>query len=541
MQDRTLDQQEVEWQFDALDTRPVGDWLENRASEESPGVGAAETREITDTYLDTEDWRIYRAGYSLRVRRKGSARKREATMKLLASPEGAPGLRRRREISEVLESADDIAGSPGPIGERLRALAGCGTLRPIFEVRTRRSAYAISLDGADVGEVALDDTEIPLENGEEPARLRRVEVELEPGALASLEPFVEELREGCRLWPATASKYEAALFARGITPPKPPEFGPTGIDASLTVGEVAFAVMREQFGIFLSHEPGTRLGEDPEALHDMRVASRRMRAAMQIFKDTLPVRSHKLRDDIKWIAGVLGEVRDLDVQLDQLEGWLSEIPPKDREPLGELRSLLEEKREKARKSMLRTLDSRRYERFVSSCSDFLRRGPSRRSKGARRPVLDTGPEILRRRYRKVRKAGDAISKDSTAGEYHELRKKGKRLRYALEFHSDIYQKPARNLTKSLKSLQDVLGDHQDAEVAIAQLRELAPPADGRRRRAGGLSPRSLFVMGGIAHRYELRAAELREIFPDSYSEIKGKPWKRLRKKIDGMRPRQETD
>jgi len=539
MQDLTSDQQEVEWQFDALDTRPVRDWLENRSSEADPRVGDGETREITDTYFDTGDWRIYRAGYSLRVRRKGTSRRQEATIKLLASTDGAPGLRRRREISESLESADDLAAAPGPIGERLRALAGARKLESIFEVRTWRGAYKISLDGNNVGEVALDDTEIPLENGEEPVRLRRVEVELEPGALDSLDSFVQELRESCRLWPATASKYEAALFARGLTPPGPPEFGPTAVDASLTVGQVAFAVMREQFGVFLSHEPGTRLGEDPEALHDMRVASRRMRAAMRIFKDALPVRSRKLRDELKWIAGVLGEVRDLDVQLEQLEGWVAEASPEDREPLGELRGVLEEKREKARKSMLRALDSRRYERFVNSCSEFLQRGPSRRSKAARRPVLEVGPEILGRRYHKVKKAGDRISKDSTPGEYHELRKKGKRLRYALEFHSDIYGKPAKDLTKSLKSLQDVLGGHQDAEVAIAQLRELAPPTDGRRRRAG-LSPRSLLVMGGIAHRHELRTAELRKLFPDSYSKVKGKPWKQLRKKMDGMRPSEGT-
>ncbi|MGI8911180.1 MAG: CHAD domain-containing protein [Rubrobacteraceae bacterium] len=539
MQNLTSDQQEVEWQFDALDTRPVRDWLGNRSSDEDPRVGEGETREITDTYFDTGDWRIYRAGYSLRVRRKGSARKREATMKLLASPDGAPGLRRRREISEQIESVDDLTAAPGPIGERLRALAGSRKLESIFEVRTRRGAYEISLEGNNVGEVALDDTEIPLENGEEPARLRRVEVELDPGALDTLDSFVQELRESCRLWPATASKYEAALFARGLTPPEPPDFGPTGVDASLAIGEVAFAVMREQFGTFLAHEPGTRLGEDSEALHDMRVASRRMRAAMQIFKDALPVRSRKLRDELKWIAGVLGEVRDLDVQLEQLEDWLSESSPEDREPLGELRGVLERKREKARKSMLRALDSRRYERFVNSCSEFLQRGPSRRSKAARRPVLDAGPEILGRRHHKVKKAGDRISKDSTPEEYHELRKKGKRLRYALEFHSEIYGKPEQDLAKSLKSLQDVLGDHQDAEVAIAQLRELAPPADGRRRRAG-LSPRSLLVMGGIVHRYELRAAELRKLFPDSYSKVKGKPWKQLRKKMDGMRPPEGT-
>src|SRR5919112_4995392 len=99
MQHPTLDQQEVEWQFDALDVRPVGRWLKNGVGEE-PVIVAGETREITDTYLDTEDWRIYQAGYALRLRRVEGKNKVEATMKLLASEGDAPGLRSRREISE---------------------------------------------------------------------------------------------------------------------------------------------------------------------------------------------------------------------------------------------------------------------------------------------------------------------------------------------------------------------------------------------------------------------------------------------------------
>lgn len=528
------DHQEVEWQFDALDARPVARWLQARSDGPSDGMSLSPSGEkrISDTYLDTEDWRVYRAGYALRIREKAGAL--EATMKLLSPAGDGEALRRRREISESLKAGDSsstLSKSGGPVGERVKALAGHKSLKPLFEVRTRRGTYEVALGEDATGEVALDETEIPVEGGA-PVALRRVEVEVTDGAPASFEPFVEELRRGCGLAPATASKFEAGLFALGLSPPEAPEFGPTEISFSLPVGEVAYAVMREQFEVFLKHEPGTRIGEDPEELHDMRVASRRMRAAMKVFEAALPVRSKKLRADLKWIAGILGEVRDLDVQLEELEGWISEVIPDDREPLGELRGVLEGRRERARKAMLRVLDSRRYERFVEACGAFLKRGPSRRSKEARRPVLAVGPEVLRRYYRKVRKAGDGISEDSSAVEYHELRKKGKRLRYALEFLSKVYGKPARDLRGALKSLQDVLGDHQDAEVAIAHLRELVPEK-GRRR---ALSPRTVFVMGTVAHRYEVRIGELRGLFPDTYSEIKGKRWKRLKKKMDEARP-----
>ena len=384
MQERATDQQEVEWQFDALDVRPVDRWLRNSVREMDPSVTAGETREISDTYLDTEDWRIYRAGYALRIRRTKGKNKAEATMKLLASENGAPGLRSRREVSEPLDSAEPeaLADASGPVGERVQALSGPKSLRPLFEVETRRSTYGLALDGSEVGEIALDETAIPLENGAEPVRLRRVEVEVEPEVLYRLEPFVERLRDECKLFPAAASKYESGLFAQGVAPPDPPEFGPTGVDETLSTGELAFQVLREQFGIFLAHEPGTRIGEDPEEAHDMRVATRRMRAAMKIFEKAVPARTQKFRAEFKWVAGFLGEVRDLDVQLEHLEGWISFAVPRDREPLEALRVILNEQREQQRKAMLRTLNSRRYARLVESFGEFLRRGPSSRTQAS---------------------------------------------------------------------------------------------------------------------------------------------------------------
>ena len=231
------------------------------------------------------------------------------------------------------------------------------------------------LDGLRAGEIALDETAIPLEEEAEPARLRRVEVEVEPEAVDRLEPFVERLREECRLSPRSPPSTNQDSSRVG-SPSPPPDFGPTETEDSLSAGEFAFRVIRSQFGIFLAHEPGTRIGEDPEELHDMRVAARRIRAAIKIFERTLPVRARGFRDTLKWVAGSLGEVRDLDVQLGRLEAWISDAAAEDQEPLGALRVVLEEQRAKARKAMLRTLDSRRYAKFVASFGSFLQKGPS---------------------------------------------------------------------------------------------------------------------------------------------------------------------
>jgi hypothetical protein len=196
----------------------------------------------------------------------------EATMKLLASEGEAPGLRSRREISEPLDSPDPEAfdDDSGPVGKRIGALFGPKKLRTLFEIQTHRNTFGLILEGSEVGAVALDETNIPLENDAEPTHVRRVEIEVEPDAVLRLEPFVERLRYACRLSPASASKYEAGLFARGLAPPGRPEFGPTGVHDSLTAGELAFRVLREQFAVFLAHEPGVA--------HRYEVQARELRA-----------------------------------------------------------------------------------------------------------------------------------------------------------------------------------------------------------------------------------------------------------------------
>src|SRR5919112_1814930 len=110
---------------------------------------------------------------------------------------GAPGLRTRRESSEPLDSPEPEAfdDDPGPVGKRIGTLVEPKKMRTLFEIHTRRNTYGLILEGSEVGEVALDETTIPLENDAEPAHVRRVEIEAEPESLLRLEPFVERMRE----------------------------------------------------------------------------------------------------------------------------------------------------------------------------------------------------------------------------------------------------------------------------------------------------------------------------------------------------------
>ena len=322
----TNDVQEIEWQFDALDLRPVLRWLN---SAEGPPDGqavevVANGNGVTqvDLYLETDDWRFHRAGYALRIRRLGRRREAVATLKGLdpASADG-PGLRSRHELSERLGGADlqTLLGASGPVAVRVRAVAGKKPLLPLFEVRTRRRAFFLKIEGLPPGEIALDETAIRPNGGGSPARLRRVEIEVPSATLQALEPFVHELRDACALQPAGLSKFDAGLLSSDLRPSAPERFGATEVAPGMTSGAVALAVLRRQFSAMLAKEPGTRLGDDIEELHDMRVASRRLRAALSLFADVLPETALKAREEIGWVGQGLGAVRDLDVQIEQLD------------------------------------------------------------------------------------------------------------------------------------------------------------------------------------------------------------------------------
>ena len=523
--------EEVEWQFAADDLEAVERWLL-----ENPAVSAAETREISDTYLDTEDWTLYKSGYALRLRkiRKGGKEEAEATLKSL-SPGREDGLHRRREISEPLESGTltKLRRTSGPVGERLRALGARRTIRPIFEIQTRRQAFDLSGDGSSKdsfsGEVVLDTSTVTAEETD-PTALYRAEVEIESGAVEDFEWFIEELRAGCGLREAAGSKFAAGLAASGLRAPGAPEKGPVETDGSLPAGEFAFAVLRRQFELFRYHEPGARLGEDPEELHDLRVASRRVRTALRLFKAVLPEEADGLRDELRWVASSLGEVRDFDVQLDSLERWRAGLTGEgDPEALEDLKATLEERRAKSRETMLRLLNSGPYTELVENLGAMLENGAAGGT-GSGRPVREIAPEIIRGAYRKLRKAGDRITENSPPEDYHEVRKRARRLRYAVEFLRRVSGKPADEWIQRLKDLQDVLGDHQDAVVARENLRELA--LSSGTTHGPKLSPHTVFVMGNISWGYAAEEAGLRREFPKVYGEVKGKSRKKLQKKLD---------
>ena len=515
-----VDHTEVEWQFDAEDLDLVERWLRDLPASLPIAITAAEPEEHLDTYFDTPDWAIYRSGYVLRSRR-GLART-ELTLKALDSQ--SQGYMTRREVTQHLHEtdADSIDEIGGSVGDRVASMRGRSHTMPLFTAITRRRRYRLWREGREIGELALDNTTFIGESFEDQSQLARVELETTAEQIKRLKSFVDAMVEACRLTRATASKFRSGARILGLQPPDPPNVGPVAFDRGSTITELALAVLRRQFIEFLKREPGTRLGDDPEELHDMRVAARRMRAALSLFSDYLPEQFEDIREELTWVAAALGEVRDLDVQLDAMRGWQGDLEEQDAAALEPLLLELRRRRMDARSRLLEALDSERYSRLLDDYAKLLTAGVADDESDL---AVQVAPSLVLKRYRRFHRQADRLRPDSVDTDLHEARILGKRLRYALEFVSPLYGKTVKEFITQLVAVQDVLGSHQDAIIAIEHLREIAASSDV------ALPSSTIFAMGRVAERYANSAEESKRIFPKTYKPITGKATERLEREL----------
>jgi len=214
------DVREIEWQMAVEDPEALRRWLLEHKRVGALLILPRPRRLLRDTYLDTGDWRIFHGGFALRLRE--SAEGVEATLKSLSS--AREDVADRREITEALaEPRPWVRDAPGPVGSRVRRLAGTVTLKPLFVVHTSRERFAVRnpLQPEDAGEIALDETEFRSGADIPIGRLRRVEVEALRPPLAALEQLVRTLREQCGLEPVRENKFAMGLRLAGLVPPPP--------------------------------------------------------------------------------------------------------------------------------------------------------------------------------------------------------------------------------------------------------------------------------------------------------------------------------
>jgi CHAD domain-containing protein len=259
---------------------------------------------------------------------------------------------------------------------------------------------------------------------------------------------------------------EAALPSKKLKAP--------GILPEDPMSEAGRKVLRFHFERMLDHEPGTRLGEDIEELHDMRVATRRMRSAFRVFSSYFdPDVLKPFLKGLKRTGGALGSVRDLDVFMEKAQRYLDGLPEEERSSLDPLLDNWRRQREAARAQMLEYLDARKYQQFVRGFGQFLlTEGAGALPVPADKPlpyrVCHVVPALIYDRYQVVR-GYETVIEGAPIETLHALRIDCKRLRYSLEFFREVLGLEAGDVIKEVVVIQDHLGNLHDADVACSLL------------------------------------------------------------------------
>jgi CHAD domain-containing protein len=404
---------------------------------ELPDLGGTPlpTRIFTATYYDTPTFSLARAGITLRLRDDDGAARWQLQ---LPTHDG------RLELEE--------RGTAASVAPALTRLLAAHLYReeavPAVALRTVRRGVLVRL-GSAAAEVVLDTSEYVDGNGAgaPPAGsgFAGVEVDVRRGPTSALRPVVRAL-QAHGAGPTTA---RAALVRALVLPARAEEPAADRVHARL----------REQVRTMRARDPGTRLGVEPEDLHDFRVAVRRLRALLRLVRPIADgARIAPLQAELRWLGDLLGAVRDLDVLVDHLRGVAATLGEPDATAAQQLVARLAAERRPARAALLRGLRNRRYFALLDALEE-----------AADELVVLPGRDLdalargeLRRARRQHERLGDPPSEE----ELHELRKRTKNTRYAAELVG------ATAFVGAAKSLQDVLGAHHDALVCEERVRTL---------------------------------------------------------------------
>lgn len=252
--------------------------------------------------------------------------------------------------------------------------------------------------------------------------------------------------------------------------------GSPGVLSDDPLAEAGRKVWRYHFAMMLLHEEGTLLGEDIEELHDMRVATRRMRAAFDVFGSAFAPKAIKrhLRG-LRATGRALGQVRDLDVFIDKAQRYQVSLSPEHQRDLEPLLEAWARDRADARREMIAYLASSQYQDFKEKFYKFLSTpgaGVLPRSDNLAIPYLvrEAAPVLIYNRLAAVR-TFDTILDQAALEQFHALRIEFKKLRYTLEYFREVLGSEAKTVISEIKSMQDHLGDLNDADVAAGILRD----------------------------------------------------------------------
>jgi len=434
----------------------------------------APARTLESVYFDTATRKLQKAGVALRVRRDGE--RHVQTLKMPDPDRRAHARLERHDVVDGLAARADVLRATG--GKRFAATTD-NDLEPVFATRIERRALEVAQPGVRI-EVALDRGTI--EAGDKVEDVCEIELELIEGTAVDLYRLALELHRLEPLAIEVRTKSERGYTLAGGSPPHWRKAGALALDRGATLHDAIAAVFAQCFDHWTANQAAALDGRDIEGVHQMRVALRRLRAAMGFFGPWLPpAQAEWFEREVKWLARKLGAVRDLDVLLAEILAPVRKARGRDRD-LKLLVDTVRGRQAEAHGSLAEAIVSPRYTSLLLTFGAWVAEAGWRTAAGKAlgRPLAGSARPALDASLAAVLQAGEGFDTLDPA-QRHTLRLAIKRLRYAVQFVGAVYGED-KVLVRRLGDLQDALGAANDAALAEALLEAAMRGAGDKARR-----------------------------------------------------------
>ena len=470
-------------------------------------LGAAgRARTARQTWLDTFDWRLHRAG--LTAAHVTSTRPAELVLT------GPAGEQVSQQAGRLRWPALPAVLPAGPVTGMLQEIAGIRALLPAAHTVTAEQELRIlNPDAKTVAWVTLQRTAVT-----SPAAAQlpvRLEVTAVRGYQVQAERIAQILAAVPGVTELALAPLDAALAAAG----RHPEDYSNKLSVPLVPHQPARLALRVLLLILLdtlqANVPGTIRGTDTEFLHDLRVSVRRTRSALKLVGNVLPGGlASRFAAEFKWLGDLTTPTRDLDVYLLNYQAITAGLVAAEPAELEPFRAHLDHRHAVEQRHLARGL---RSARFTGLCREWRSALTGLSApRGGGEPIAAVAADRLYHAHRRVLRQGRAITPDSPPERLHDLRKRCKELRYLLEFFASLYDPQAyQRAVKDLKGLQDCLGEFQDCEVQRHEIREFA----GQMMASHQVPATALLAMGELAGQVGLRERRARQEFADRFGEF----------------------
>lgn len=434
-------------------------------------------QDLAAIYFDTPDNAIRQSGAGLRVRRAD----KEWIQTFKAGGNVIGGLHQRHEWETRVPGPEPdltqlakLVGHKGRWGKLLRSRALRESLRPVFSTHVKRSVWELRLPEGDELEFVFDQGTLELDDRKEP--ISEIEIELKSGNPSQLLDFALKLQKDLPLKLGNDSKADRGYALRAEDEVSAVKATRLELSKAMTIEQAFQAIAQNCIEQIQANEHGVSRHHDTESLHQMRIGLRRLRSALAMFDEVMPL-PQEMQQALAWLGGELGAARDWDVLANSTLAALSGSQI-DGPQIEAIKNASLKKARTLHEAATAAIDSPRYTRFMLSltrwiqCSGWRDALTSEQAEQLTRPLLKFAGSMLRHDRQRLAKRGSRLTGANPEAR-HRVRIAAKKMRYDTEFFQSLLpQKEVRSYVKALSQLQDRLGWLNDVAVADSLLKEL---------------------------------------------------------------------